>query len=108
MFDVGLCFVAGSPVPDYKRATVDTVMRIHFNEKPGDVLAFLTGMVRMLLGDRSSVRHSLEHCSPSGGLPLSSSLLLYTQPTGFFYFLYFSPLCMSILISLYVSFIFLS
>ncbi|XP_070188507.1 probable ATP-dependent RNA helicase DHX35 isoform X2 [Littorina saxatilis] len=32
------------PLPDYIQATVDTVMKIHFNEKPGDVLAFLTGM----------------------------------------------------------------
>ncbi|PVD35122.1 hypothetical protein C0Q70_06403 [Pomacea canaliculata] len=35
------------PVPDYLKATVDTVMKIHFNERPGDVLAFLTGMMKV-------------------------------------------------------------
>ena len=42
------CFAflsVSSPLPDYVKATVDTVMKIHFNEKEGDVLAFLTGMV---------------------------------------------------------------
>ncbi|BFZ19516.1 hypothetical protein BsWGS_22555 [Bradybaena similaris] len=32
------------PVPNYIRASVDTVMKIHFNERPGDVIVFLTGM----------------------------------------------------------------
>lgn len=32
------------PVPDYVKATVDTIIKIHHNETPGDVLAFLTGM----------------------------------------------------------------
>ncbi|XP_060582526.1 probable ATP-dependent RNA helicase DHX35 [Ruditapes philippinarum] len=32
------------PVPDYIKATVDTIVKLHRNEKPGDVLAFLTGM----------------------------------------------------------------
>lgn len=32
------------PVPDYLKATVETVMKIHRGEKEGDVLAFLTGM----------------------------------------------------------------
>jgi hypothetical protein len=31
------------PVPDYVRATVETIMRIHGNEPAGDILAFLTG-----------------------------------------------------------------
>ena len=31
------------PVPDYVRATVDTILRIHAEEPPGDILAFLTG-----------------------------------------------------------------
>ncbi|KAL5021560.1 hypothetical protein ScPMuIL_000715, partial [Solemya velum] len=31
------------PVPDYLKATVETVMKIHHTEKQGDILAFLTG-----------------------------------------------------------------
>ena len=31
------------PVPDYVKATVETVMKIHCYEKEGDILAFLTG-----------------------------------------------------------------
>lgn len=32
------------PVPDYVKAVVDTALKIHEAEEPGDVLAFLTGM----------------------------------------------------------------
>lgn len=32
-----------SPVPDYVKATVETVLKIHETEDDGDVLAFLTG-----------------------------------------------------------------
>eukprot|EP00058_Branchiostoma_floridae_P019398 XP_002604888.1 hypothetical protein BRAFLDRAFT_264370 [Branchiostoma floridae] len=32
-----------SPVPDYAKATVDTIVKIHEGEKAGDILAFLTG-----------------------------------------------------------------
>ncbi|CAL1538482.1 unnamed protein product [Lymnaea stagnalis] len=32
------------PVPNYVKSAVETVMKIHFNEKPGDVVIFLTGM----------------------------------------------------------------
>lgn len=38
--------LASSPVPDYVKATVETVMKIHETEDDGDVLAFLTGQVR--------------------------------------------------------------
>lgn len=38
--------VVFSPVPDYVKATVETVMKIHETEEDGDVLAFLTGQVR--------------------------------------------------------------
>ena len=31
------------PVPDYVKATVDTVIKIHLSEPMGDILAFLTG-----------------------------------------------------------------
>ncbi|XP_078336067.1 putative ATP-dependent RNA helicase DHX35 isoform X2 [Crassostrea virginica] len=34
---------ATDPVPDYLKATVDTITKIHHQEKEGDILAFLTG-----------------------------------------------------------------
>ena len=40
------------------KATVDTVMKVHFKEKEGDVLAFLTGMVRAGLVARLCESHS--------------------------------------------------
>ncbi|XP_006755292.1 PREDICTED: probable ATP-dependent RNA helicase DHX35 [Myotis davidii] len=36
-------FYLQSPVPDYIKATVETVMKIHQTEGDGDILAFLTG-----------------------------------------------------------------
>lgn len=42
--DVSFCF-ALSPVPDYVKATVETVLKIHETEDDGDVLVFLTGQV---------------------------------------------------------------
>ncbi|XP_078508280.1 putative ATP-dependent RNA helicase DHX35 isoform X1 [Lissotriton helveticus] len=36
-------FHTQSPVPDYMKSTVETVMKIHQTEKDGDILAFLTG-----------------------------------------------------------------
>ena len=39
---VCVCF---SPVPDYVRVTIDTIVAIHKQEPQGDVLAFLTGQV---------------------------------------------------------------
>lgn len=43
-----------SPVPDYVKATVETVMKIHETEDDGDVLAFLTGQV----SDQGSFEYS--------------------------------------------------
>uniref|UniRef100_A0A2L2YGK4 RNA helicase n=1 Tax=Parasteatoda tepidariorum TaxID=114398 RepID=A0A2L2YGK4_PARTP len=34
---------SSDPVPDYIKSSVDTVMKIHLNEPPGDILVFLTG-----------------------------------------------------------------
>ena len=36
-------FHCSNPVPDYLKATVETVMKIHRSNQPGDILAFLTG-----------------------------------------------------------------
>ncbi|XP_055531073.1 probable ATP-dependent RNA helicase DHX35 [Wyeomyia smithii] len=41
-------FYLQQPCPDYVKGTVDTVMKIHRNEKPGDILAFLTGQEEVL------------------------------------------------------------
>lgn len=38
-----------SPVPDYVKATVETVVKIHEADEDGDILAFLTGQVVGLL-----------------------------------------------------------
>ncbi|KAK0043117.1 ATP-dependent RNA helicase DHX35 [Biomphalaria pfeifferi] len=32
------------PVPNYIKAAVECVLKIHFNERPGDIIVFLTGM----------------------------------------------------------------
>lgn len=49
-----------SPVPDYVKATVETVMKIHEADEDGDVLAFLTGQVVGLLSPyNSSFLHPL-------------------------------------------------
>lgn len=40
-----LIMILFSPVPDYVKATVETVLKIHETEDDGDVLAFLTGQV---------------------------------------------------------------
>ena len=37
-------YYAAEPVADYVKAVVDTALKIHESEEPGDVLAFLTGM----------------------------------------------------------------
>ena len=36
-------FFPYSPVPDYLKATVDTIMKIHKTQPTGDILAFVTG-----------------------------------------------------------------
>ncbi|XP_045457381.1 probable ATP-dependent RNA helicase DHX35 [Melitaea cinxia] len=41
-------FYVEEPVPDYVKATVDTVIRIHENEPFGDILAFLTSQEEIL------------------------------------------------------------
>lgn len=43
------CWVCFSPVPDYVKVTIDTIIAIHKQESHGDVLAFLTGQVRLCI-----------------------------------------------------------
>ena len=37
-------FYLNNPCPDYVKGCVDTVIKLHKDEPPGDVLVFLTGM----------------------------------------------------------------
>lgn len=37
-----------NPCPDYVKETVNTIMKIHEKEKPGDILAFLTGQEEVM------------------------------------------------------------
>ena len=56
MFPIDIFYLL-DPVPDYVKATIETVRKIHRNEPAGDVLAFLTGqddihvVVRTLIND---------------------------------------------------------
>ncbi|XP_053972871.1 probable ATP-dependent RNA helicase DHX35 isoform X2 [Hylaeus anthracinus] len=43
LYPVDIFFVR-EPVANYVTAVVDTVLKIHVNEEPGDILAFLTGL----------------------------------------------------------------
>lgn len=36
------------PCPDYVKGTLSTIMKIHEKEKPGDILAFLTGQEEVM------------------------------------------------------------
>nr|XP_026691480.1 probable ATP-dependent RNA helicase DHX35 [Ciona intestinalis] len=53
-------FYSSDPVPDYVKATVETVLQIHRHEGDGDILVFLTGQdevrtaVRLLIDDLRS------------------------------------------------------
>ncbi len=42
MFPVDICYSL-NPIPDYLKATVETVLKIHHHEGIGDILAFVTG-----------------------------------------------------------------
>lgn len=44
-----------SPVPDYVKATVETVVKLHEADEDGDVLAFLTGQVTGLLANSAII-----------------------------------------------------
>lgn len=39
-----LLYLILEPVANYVTSVIDTVMKIHENEEPGDILAFLTGL----------------------------------------------------------------
>ncbi|XP_031562645.1 probable ATP-dependent RNA helicase DHX35 isoform X2 [Actinia tenebrosa] len=77
-----------SPVPDYVKATVDTVMGIHLEQGPGDILVFLTGQDEV----ESAVEKLIERARamPKGsrylkvlpmysGLPHSEQMLVFKR-----------------------------
>ncbi|XP_047663327.1 probable ATP-dependent RNA helicase DHX35 [Tachysurus fulvidraco] len=83
-------FYTVSPVPDYVKATVETVLKIHEAEDDGDVLAFLTGqeevekVVSMLQDQaRSLSRHGLKKhlrvLPMYAGLPYSEQLKVFER-----------------------------
>uniref|UniRef100_A0A4W3J7T0 Probable ATP-dependent RNA helicase DHX35 n=1 Tax=Callorhinchus milii TaxID=7868 RepID=A0A4W3J7T0_CALMI len=83
-------FYSLSPAPDYVKATVDTVMKIHQNESEGDVLAFLTGqeevenVVSMLVEQaralsRSGLKKHLRVLPMYAGLPASDQMKVFER-----------------------------
>ena len=76
------------PVPDYLKATVETMMKIHYNEKEGDILCFLTGMdevetvVSLLIDEaRKLPKDSVKMfvLPMYGGLPASEQLKVFER-----------------------------
>lgn len=71
---------AEAPVPNYVTATVDTILDIHYEKPPGDVLAFLTGRdeveaVVQQLNERLAQRRRPAHVLPlHGALPAREQL----------------------------------
>ncbi|KAH3778420.1 hypothetical protein DPMN_179878, partial [Dreissena polymorpha] len=78
------------PVPDYIKATVETICKIHRHEKPGDVLAFLTGMdevnkvtsmlieeAKQLLKDKDAMRMKI--VPMHGSLPASEQMKVFER-----------------------------
>lgn len=81
-------FYLDDPCPDYVRATVDTVMKIHKKEPPGDILAFLTGQEEV----SQAIAQLRDHMEMSGIdeeqlkiLPMHGSLTHHDQLRVFFH-----------------------
>jgi len=78
-----------SPVPDYLKATVDTVMGIHKEEPHGDILAFVTGqeevetVVSQLIDRARALRKGSQYLKVLpmfSGLPHTEQMLVF-KPT---------------------------
>lgn len=78
-----------SPVPDYLKSTVDTVMGIHREEPHGDILAFLTGqdevesVVSLLIERARSLPKGSPHVQVLpmySGLPQTEQMLVFKPP----------------------------
>jgi len=87
MFPIDI-FYSLDPVPDYVQATIETAMKIHRNEPPGDILAFLTGqddigtVVRALVNEaRQQPRDAMRMrvLPMHGGLPRAEQLKVFER-----------------------------
>ena len=87
MFPINI-FYSLDPVPDYVQATIETAMKIHRNEPPGDILAFLTGqddigtVVRALINEaRQQPRDAMRMrvLPMHGGLPRAEQLKVFER-----------------------------
>ncbi|KAH0619085.1 hypothetical protein JD844_018733 [Phrynosoma platyrhinos] len=83
-------FYIQSPVPDYVKSTVETVMKIHQTEGDGDILAFLTGqeevetVVSMLIEQarifaRTGMKKHLRVLPMYAGLPASEQMKVFER-----------------------------
>ncbi|XP_077634990.1 putative ATP-dependent RNA helicase DHX35 isoform X3 [Crocuta crocuta] len=83
-------FYLQSPVPDYIKSTVETVMKIHQTEGDGDILAFLTGqeevetVVSMLIEQaralsRTGMRRHLRVLPMYAGLPSFEQMKVFER-----------------------------
>ncbi|KAK6185965.1 hypothetical protein SNE40_008091 [Patella caerulea] len=76
------------PVPNYLKSSVETVMKIHLTEKPGDVLVFLTGqdevqkVVDMLIEEARKLpkdKQKLQILPMYGSLPASEQMRVFSR-----------------------------
>lgn len=79
--------IVSEPCPDYVKATVNTIVKIHRKEKTGDILAFLTGQDEV----HQAISLLREHIERSGLdedelkiLPMHGSLTHHDQLKAFF------------------------
>uniref|UniRef100_A0A670K878 RNA helicase n=1 Tax=Podarcis muralis TaxID=64176 RepID=A0A670K878_PODMU len=83
-------FYIQSPVPDYVKSTVETVMKIHQTEGDGDILAFLTGqeevetVVSMLIEQarvlaRTGMKRHLRVLPMYAGLPATEQMKVFER-----------------------------
>ncbi|ETE64689.1 putative ATP-dependent RNA helicase DHX35, partial [Ophiophagus hannah] len=83
-------FYIQSPVPDYVKSTVETVMKIHNSEGDGDILAFLTGqeevetVVSMLIEQariiaRTGMKKHLRVLPMYAGLPATEQMKVFER-----------------------------
>lgn len=79
-------FYRQEPVPNYITSTVYTIMNIHKNEKPGDILAFLTGQEEVLEAVDLLKEYNDENLKVMpmyGSLPNSDQLkVFFSSPKG--------------------------
>lgn len=86
------CYMADSPVPDYVKETVNTIIKIHKKEPvtSGDILAFLTGQEEVLEAVQMLKEHIQQMSSENlqvlpmyGTLPNNDQLkVFFSAPKG--------------------------